>query len=148
MAIKAMQDIGVSVPAFGLAERVDEIVLPDQEDTIFLDRHSPALHLIERLRDEAHRFAITHHRKLRTSHSIASRLEQIPGIGPKRRKAVLMHFKTVEQLNSASIDEIAKADGVGEKYARLIYDFLHPAEANGNAAKDEAPGKQTDGADE
>ena len=148
MAIKAMQDIGVSVPAFGLAERVDEIVLPDQEDTIFLDRHSPALHLIERLRDEAHRFAITHHRKLRTSHSIASRLEQIPGIGPKRRKAVLTHFKTVEQLNSASIDEIAKADGVGEKYARLIYDFLHPAEANGNTAKDEAPGKQTDGADE
>ena len=128
MALKAMQDAGVSIPAFGLAERVDEIVLPDEEETIFLDRHSPALHLIETLRDEAHRFAITYHRKLRTSHSIQSRLEQIPGIGPKRRKAVLNHFKTVEALNEASVEQIATVDGVGEKYAKTIYDFLHPFE--------------------
>lgn len=128
MALKAMQDAGVSIPAFGLAERVDEIVLPDEEETIFLDRHSPALHLIETLRDEAHRFAITYHRKLRTSHSIQSRLEQIPGIGPKRRKAVLNHFKTVEALNEASVEQIATVDGVGEKYAKTIYDFLHPSE--------------------
>ncbi len=126
MALKAMQDVGVSIPAFGLAERVDEIVLPNEEETVFLDRHSPALHLIETLRDEAHRFAITYHRKLRTSHSIQSRLEQIPGIGPKRRKAVLNRFKTVEALNEASAEQIAGAEGVGEKYARLIYDFLHP----------------------
>ena len=128
MALKAMRDVGVSIPAFGLAERVDEIVLPDEEETIFLDRHSPALHLIETLRDEAHRFAITFHRKLRTSHSIQSRLEQIPGIGPKRRKAILSHFKTVEALNEATIEEIARAEGVGEKYAREIYAFLHPIE--------------------
>ena len=134
MALKAMKDVGVNVPAFGLAERVDEIVLPYEEDTIFLDRHSPALHLIERLRDEAHRFAITHHRKLRNSRSIQSRLEQIPGIGPKRRKAVLTHFKTVEALLAAPLDEIAKADGVGDTYARLIYDFLHPDPEKDNAS--------------
>ena len=125
-ALAAMEALGVSIPAFGLAERVDEIVLPNEEETILLDRHSPALHLIERLRDEAHRFAITHHRKLRQSHSIASRLEQIPGVGPKRRKSVLMHFKTVEQLNNATLQEIASCEGVGESYARKIYAFLHP----------------------
>lgn len=128
MALKAMQDVGISIPAFGLAERVDEIVLPNEEETLFLDRHSPALHLIETLRDEAHRFAITFHRKLRTSHSIQSRLEQIPGIGPKRRKAVLSYFKTVEALNEASAEEIARADGVGEKYAKTIYAYLHPSD--------------------
>ena len=60
------------------------------------------------------------------SHSIASRLEQIPGVGPKRRKSVLMHFKTVEQLNNATLQEIASCEGVGESYARKIYAFLHP----------------------
>ena len=128
MALKAMSEVGVSIPAFGLAERVDEIVLPNEEDSIFLDRHSPALHLIERLRDEAHRFAITNHRKLRHKHSIASRLEEIPGIGPARRKAVLTHFRTFEELDRASLIEIARCDGIGEKYASRIYSFLHPQE--------------------
>ncbi len=129
-ALAAMRDAGVSVPAFGLAERVDEIVLPDQEDTILLDRHSPALHLIERLRDEAHRFAITHHRKLRSARSIASRLEQIPGIGSKRRKAIFARFKTVEALSGATWQEIAACDGLGEEFAKRVYGFLHPDDQN------------------
>ncbi|MBR7040885.1 MAG: excinuclease ABC subunit UvrC [Clostridia bacterium] len=131
MALEALKELDLSIPAFGLAERVDEIVLPDREDTILLDRHSPALHLIERLRDEAHRFAITHHRKLRQSNSIASRLEKVPGIGPARRKAILGHFKTVEALKAASVEEISRVNGVGETFAKAVYEFLHengPAE--------------------
>ena len=124
-ALSAMNELNIHIPAFGLAERLDEIVLPNEEETLLLDRHSPALHLIERLRDEAHRFAITHHTKLRNTRSISSRLEQIPGIGPKRRKAVLTRFKSVEELNNATLEEIASAEGVGEKYARSIYEFLH-----------------------
>ncbi|MCR4620571.1 MAG: excinuclease ABC subunit UvrC [Clostridiales bacterium] len=130
-ALEALEELGLSIPAFGLAERVDEIVLPDREETILLDRHSPALHLIERLRDEAHRFAITHHRKLRQTNSIASRLEKVPGIGPARRKAILSHFKTVEALRSANAEEIARVKGVGDSFAKAVYAFLHengPAE--------------------
>lgn len=125
-ALAAMKDAGVSIPAFGLAERLDEIVLPEEDSTILLDRHSPALHLIEKLRDEAHRFAITQHRKLRQSHSIASRLEQIPGIGPQRRKALLNGFKTLEALTAASAEDLKKIDGFGEKHAAAVYAFLHP----------------------
>ena len=128
MALAALNELDLSIPAFGLAERVDEIVLPDREDTLLLDRHSPALHLIERLRDEAHRFAITHHRKLRQSNSISSRLEKVPGIGPARRKAILGHFKTVEALKAASPEEIARVNGVGETFAKAVYAFLHENE--------------------
>lgn len=126
----AMHDLGFDIPMFGLAERIDEIVLPDQEESILLDRHSEALHLIQRLRDEAHRFAITHHRKLRASRSVASRLEEIPGIGPKRRRAILTHFKTVEALRNASVDEIALVPGVNQENAEAVYRHLHAEEEN------------------
>ena len=121
----AMHALGLNIPMFGLAERIDEIVLPDAPDHIYLDRHSPALHAIQRLRDEAHRFGITHHRKLRAKHSIASRLEEIPGIGPKRRAAILKHFRTVEDLRSATVDQIAEVPGLPAKEAEAIYQHLH-----------------------
>ena len=124
----AMHALGLNIPMFGLAERIDEIVLPNDPDHIYLDRHSPALHAIQRLRDEAHRFGITHHRKLRAKHSIASRLEEIPGIGPKRRAAVLKHFRTVEELRNATADEIAQVPGLPKKDAEAIYAFLHQPE--------------------
>lgn len=103
-----MRAQGLDIPMFGLAKRLDEIVLPVSEESILLDRHSEALHLIERLRDEAHRFAITHHRALRQKKGVGSKLEEIPGIGPRRRRAILTHFKTMEALRSATEDEIAR----------------------------------------
>jgi len=124
-ALSAMHSLGLNIPMFGLAERIDEIVLPDEADSILLDRHSEALHLIQRLRDEAHRFAITHHRKLRASRSVASRLEDIPGIGPKRRRAILTHFKTVEALMKATIEEINEVPGVNRDNAEAVYRHLH-----------------------
>ena len=121
----AMHALGLDIPMFGLAERIDEIVLPGQSDTLLLDRHSEALHLIEHLRDEAHRRAITHHRKIRTAKSIFSRLEEVPGIGPKRRRAILTRFKTMDLLMSATIDDIASIDGVTLPSAEAVYNHLH-----------------------
>ncbi|MGN1251123.1 MAG: excinuclease ABC subunit UvrC, partial [Candidatus Spyradocola sp.] len=91
---------------FGLAKRLEEIYLPGRDDPIRLDEHSEALRLIQRIRDEAHRFAITHHRGLRTKRSVASCLEEIPGIGATRRRALLTHFANLDALGSATLEEL------------------------------------------
>ena len=135
----AMHALGLNIPMFGLAKRIEEIVLPDEDTSILLDRHSEALHMIQRLRDEAHRFGITHHRQLRAKHSIASRLEEIPGIGPKRRAAILKHFRTVEELKNATAEQIAETPGVPLKDAEAVYRFLHaPATPAAEEDSDEA----------
>lgn len=126
----AMHALGLEIPMFGLAERIDEIYLPGCDETIVLDRHSNALHMIQRLRDEAHRFAITNHRALRGKASVASRLDGVPGVGPKRRKAILTHFKTVEALRAASAEEIAQTPGVPETVAANVYRMLHDSAEN------------------
>ena len=125
----AMHACGMNIPMFGLAKRIEEIVLPESDTRIVLDRHSNALHLIQRLRDEAHRFAITHHRKLRSKASVASRLDGVAGVGEKRKKAILKHFSTVEALKNASVDEIAAVDGMSRPAAENVYAMLHPPEA-------------------
>ena len=124
-AKEAMEAQGLSIPMIGLAKRIEEIVLPDQEESLLLDRHSPALHVLQRVRDESHRFAIIHHRTLRGKASISSRLDGIPGVGEKRKKAILKHFKTVEALKAASAEEIAQVPGVPEKVAESVWRFLH-----------------------
>ena len=82
----------------------------------------------QRLRDEAHRFAITHHRALRSRASVSSRLDGVAGVGPERRKAILKHFKTVEALRAASPEEIAQVPGLPESVARNVYAMLHEGE--------------------
>ncbi len=125
-AMKAMHAAGGNVRMFGLAKRIEEIVLPEAEESLLLDRHSEALHLIQRLRDEAHRFGITHHRKLRAKHSATSSLDAIPGVGPKKKKALLKQFRTIESLKNASEDELALAEGVGPVLAKVVYEHFHP----------------------
>ena len=127
-AMEAMAEVGLDIPMFGLAKRIEEIVLPDREDSLLLDRASPALHMIQRLRDEAHRFAITHHRKLRQSRSVASGLENVAGIGPKRRHALLTHFKSVEALRQADVDQLAAVPGMNRPVAQAVWNFLHPGD--------------------
>ena len=124
-AQRAMHALGLDIPMFGLAERIEEIWQPHSDTSIILDRHSNALHLIQRLRDEAHRVAITHHRGLRTKASVTSRLDGVPGVGPTRRKNVLKHFKTVEALKAAGVDEIAEVPGVPRNVAENIWNMLH-----------------------
>ena len=124
-ALEAMRESGLDIPMFGLAKRIEEIVLPNEEESIVLDRHSNALHLIQRLRDEAHRFVITHHRALRAKNSVASRLESIPSVGTARRRALLTHFRSMEALRQASPEEIALVNGISPALAQTIYEYLH-----------------------
>lgn len=125
-ALKAMHKLGLDIPMFGLAKRIEEIVLPDREDSLLLPRTSPALHLLQRLRDEAHRFGITHHRKLRGKKSIASQLDEISGVGPKRKKALLTHFRTMEELKNADVDALNAVEGVDRRTAEAVYAWFHP----------------------
>jgi excinuclease ABC subunit C len=120
-----MHALGLDIPMFGLAERIDEIVLPNDPDLIYLDRHSPALHAIQRLRDEAHRFGITHHRSLRQKASIRSSLEDIPGIGATRRRALLAKFKSIKAIAEASVEELCAVEGIGRKQAEVIWGHYH-----------------------
>ena len=123
-AREAMLAQGLDIPMVGLAKRIEEIVLPDEEESILLDRHSPALHVLQRVRDESHRFAIIHHRALRGRASIASKLDGIPGVGEKRRRAILRHFKTVEALRAASLDEVRQVPGLPEAVAGAVFRFM------------------------
>lgn len=127
-ARRAMLEQGFDIPMFGLAKRLEEIFLPGQEQSILLDRHSPALHLIQRVRDEAHRFGITHHRNLRGKASVHSRLEDIPGVGPKRRRALLTHFKSLEAIKNATMEELADAPGMTRPSAEAVYAAFHAPE--------------------
>ena len=123
-ALRAMRGAGGNTPMFGLAERLEEIWLPDQTEPVILDRHSPALHLIQRIRDEAHRFAITRHRAKRTKQTVRSRLEEIEGIGKKRRMALLKHFSSIDALRKADVSEIAKIPGMNKTSAEAVKKWL------------------------
>ena len=124
-AREAMLAVGYDIPIFGLAKRLEEIFLPDQEESILLDRKSPALHLIQRIRDEAHRFGITHHRSLRQKAGMHSSLEDIPGIGPARRRALLAHFKSIANIAAALPEKLCEVDGIGPAQAEAIYAHYH-----------------------
>ena len=127
-ARRAMLAAGADVPMFGLAKRLEEIFLPGREDSIILDRKSPALHLIQRIRDESHRFAITYHRGLRGKASVHSRLEDIPGVGKARRIALLQHFKFLVNIKNAGVDELLSVSGMNRPAAEAVYAWAHPAD--------------------
>lgn len=132
-AREAMQKAGADVPMFGLAERLEEIFLPEKEKSILLDRHSPALHLIQRIRDEAHRFAITHHRGLRTKQSLHSALEDIPGVGPARRTVLLQYFKTIKAIREASFEALCAVPALPKTAAEAVYRWAHPEDKESEA---------------
>jgi len=125
-AREAMLKEGIEVPMFGLAERLEEIWLPDCDTPILLDHHTPALHLVQRIRDEAHRFAITHHRSLRGKASVHSSLEDIPGIGAARRRALLAHFKSIKAIKEADESALCAVKGMNKTAAHAIYTYFHP----------------------
>ena len=139
-AREAMLAVGYDIPIFGLAKRLEEIFLPDREDSILLDRKSPALHLIQRIRDEAHRFGITHHRKLRQKAGMHSSLEDIPGIGPARRRALLAHFGSIAAIAAAAPEELCAVEGIGPAQAKVIWDHYHQKVGETHDAGGEAGG--------
>jgi excinuclease ABC subunit C len=108
------------VPVAGLAKGEEELFVPGEHNSIYLERHSQGLYLVQRIRDEAHRFAITAHRKRRAKQGLASRLDVIPGVGPARRKALLNAFGSIEGIKNAPAEKIAKIKGITLEMAQSI----------------------------
>ncbi len=119
-ARQAILDLGADVAMFGLAERFEEIFVPYQDAPIVLDHRTPELQLVQRIRDEAHRTAITHHRALRGKAFTHSQLEDIPGVGPGRRKALLKHFGSIKAIRSASLEDLLQVKSISRPVAESI----------------------------
>lgn len=124
-ALEVIRGLGLDdLPVVGLAKREEEIFKPGQSDSILLDRDSAALHLIQRIRDEAHRFAITYHRKLRGKRNLFSVLDHVEGIGPKRRQELWKAFKNLEAMKAASVEQLAAVESMNKTAAQNLYDFF------------------------
>ena len=125
-AVKILDEYGLAdkVPVVGLAKQQEELFRPGSSDSLMLPRHSQGLYLIQRIRDEAHRFAITAHRKARGKIGVASRLDGIPGIGPIRRKSLLTRFGSIEAIRNASLDDLMKVKGITEEIAHALQSGL------------------------
>ncbi len=123
IAVEVLRELELfgQFPVVGLAKREEEIFRPGQSDSIWLKRGSPALHLVQRVRDEAHRFAITYHRNLRRKEQTRSRLDDIPGIGPARRKALLTYFGgDLDKIRAATLDELVAVPGMNRRSAETL----------------------------
>ncbi|CAI9415053.1 excinuclease ABC subunit UvrC [Nocardioides sp. T2.26MG-1] len=124
-AQRALAELGiVDIPVCGLAKRLEEVWLPGQEDPVILARSSEGLYLLQRIRDEAHRFAITHHRSRRSKSMVESLLDDVPGLGEVRRKTLIKHFGSLKRLREATAEEIAQVPGIGARTAGAIKDAV------------------------
>ena len=113
------------IPIIGLAKKKEEIYLETRKEPLTLSRRNNVLRLLQRMRDEAHRFAVEYHRKLMSKKIEHSALDDIPGIGEKRKMLLLVEFGSVEALKKASAEEIATTPGIGGTVARKIFEYLH-----------------------
>ncbi len=127
-ALAAMEETGMHLPLAGLAKQFEHLVLPGQAEPVILPRNSQALFLVQRIRDEAHRFANTFGAKLRSKSMTHSTLSDIPGIGPVRRKALQLHFGSMKKLRAAAVEDIALAPGMSRTLAETVFEFLHAQE--------------------
>jgi excinuclease ABC subunit C len=131
-AARALAELGIDdVAVCGLAKRLEEVWPPGEEYPIILPRSSEGLYLLQRVRDEAHRFAITYHRQKRGKAATTSALDDVPGLGPARRKALLKHFGSVRKLTAASVEEIAAVPGIGPRLAATVSAALGSNQAPG-----------------
>jgi excinuclease ABC subunit C len=120
-AKRALDELGIDdIPVCGLAKRLEEVWLPDEQDPVILARSSEGLYLLQRVRDEAHRFAITHHRSRRSKSMVESLLDEVPGLGEVRRKTLLKYFGSLKKLRDASVEDIALVPGIGPRTATAI----------------------------
>lgn len=125
-ALEVIRGVGLAeIPVIGLAKEFEQIFREGIAEPLALARHSPALHLIQQIRDEAHRFAITYHRKLRSKRNLVSILDNIHGIGAKRRQSLWKHFGTLEKIRGANKEELAAAPGMTIQAATAVFAFFH-----------------------
>ena len=155
-AKKALDELGIDdIAVCGLAKRLEEVWLPDDEDPVVLPRTSEGLYLLQRVRDEAHRFAITYQRTKRAQRFRSSPLDDVPGLGDTRKQALLKHFGSLKKLRSATIDQICEVPGIGRKTAETIAVALAQAApaapavntATGEIMDEEEPGTTGSGGD-
>jgi excinuclease ABC subunit C len=124
-AAAALDDLGVTdVAVIGLAKRLEEVWVPSEPDPIIMPRNSEGLYLLQRIRDEAHRFAITYHRSKRSKRMTASALDSVRGMGEHRRKALVTHFGSLARLKEASVEEITAVPGIGVATAKAVLEAL------------------------
>jgi excinuclease ABC subunit C len=124
-ALEVRHDLGLdSIPMASLAKENEEIFISGEANPLCLAKDSPALHILQRARDEAHRFAISYHHKLRSKAAVASALDGIPGIGPRRKKALLKKFGSVEAIRDASLEELARTDSMTPTLAQKVKEYL------------------------
>ncbi|CAM3218895.1 excinuclease ABC subunit UvrC [Nocardioides dubius] len=129
-AVQALAELGLGdIPVCGLAKRLEEVWVPGEEDPVIMPRTSEGLYLLQRVRDEAHRFAITHHRGRRSKTMVESVLDDVPGLGEVRRKTLLKHFGSLRKLRAASVEEIAQAPGIGPAIAAAIHQAVSQSPA-------------------
>ncbi len=132
-AVRALSDLGITdIAVCGLAKRLEEVWLPGEDTPVIMPRSSEGLYLLQRVRDEAHRFAITYHRAKRTAAQRASELDSLPGLGPTRKAALLKRFGSVKRLREASAEQIAEVDGFGPRLAEMVTQALQGREDGGS----------------
>jgi excinuclease ABC subunit C len=125
MASKVLADLGLQIPHVGLAKRLEVVYVPDSPEPLRIPRGSEALFVLQHLRDEAHRFAITYHRTTREKRALSSPLDDVAGVGPARKKALLKRFGSLTRLRNAPVEDIAAVPGIGPDLARAVHDSLH-----------------------
>lgn len=152
-ARRALDELGIDdVALCGLAKRLEEVWLPGEDDPVVLPRSSEGLYLLQRVRDEAHRFAISYQRSKRTKRLTAGGLDAVPGLGQTRRTALLKHFGSLKKLRAATVEEICEVPGIGRRTAETVVTALSsrtPAAfavntATGEIMEDAVPGGTTD----
>ena len=130
-AVEAFDEMGIrgEVALVGIAKRLEEIYFPGDSLPLYIDKKSPSLRVIQHLRDEAHRFGITHHRLRRSKGQVVSELDGIKGIGPATAGTLMKTFKSVKRLKEASLEDIT--DAIGKAKGAVVYNHFHPDEAEG-----------------
>ncbi len=126
---KVLADLGLDIPHVGLAKRLEEVFFPGRPEPLMIQRGSEALFVLQHIRDEAHRFAITYHRQKRAKRALATPHDEVAGVGPARKKALLKRFGSLARLREATPDQIADTPGIGSELAVAIYEHLHDVSA-------------------
>ena len=125
-AVEAFDEMGIrgEVALVGIAKRLEEIYFPGDSLPLYINKTSPSLRVIQAMRDEAHRFGITHHRDRRSKGQTVSELDSIKGVGPATKTALIKHFKSVKRIKEATLDDIAAA--IGKAKGAVVYGHFHP----------------------
>ena len=125
VAASTLRELGIDyIPVISLAEKFDEIYTEEKEEPLVMQKNSLGLQLLQRIRDEAHRFALTYHRSLHSKNSIRSVLEDVPHIGPSRRRALLKHFGSIRAIRESNLEELSKVAGMNRKAALSIIEYF------------------------